>query len=84
MRLRDHRDHLRNRPHERDQFARDRRDRHVRMFATRDESSKALAQPDLRLPPEVLNGFRQRVDASLDVLGHLDSLKDFDGTMLFV
>lgn len=40
------------------------------MFATADQSTKALAQPDLRFPAEVLNGFRQRVDPGLNVLGH--------------
>jgi len=41
------------------------------MLAARDESTKALGQPDLGLPAEVLNRFGQPVDAALDVLGHL-------------
>jgi hypothetical protein len=40
------------------------------MLAAHGEPAKALAQPHLRFPPDVLNRFGQRVDASLDVLGH--------------
>ena len=40
------------------------------MLAARGQPTKALAQPDLRLPADVLNWFGQAVDASLDVLGH--------------
>ena len=39
------------------------------MFAAADEATKPFAQPDVRLPPEVLDRFRERVDAGLDVLG---------------
>ena len=61
-------DLLRDRPHEREEFPRDRGHDHVRMFPAAHEPTKALAQPDLRLPPEVLDRFRQDVDAGLDVL----------------
>ena len=41
------------------------------MFAAADEPTKALAQPDLRLPAEILHRFRERVDPGLHVLGDL-------------
>ena len=60
---------LGDRPHERDQFARDRRDGHVRVFAARDEATEALAPSDLGFPADVLNRFRQRVNAPVNVFG---------------
>ena len=50
---------LGDRPHERDEFARDGGDGDVRMLAARDEPTESLAQSDLRLPADVLNRFRQ-------------------------
>lgn len=56
--------------HEGDQFARDRGDDDVGMFAARHQPTKPLAEPYLRLPAEILQRLRQPVDALLDVEGH--------------
>lgn len=74
MRSDDHRDRLGNRPHERDQFPRDRRDRDIRMLAARGQSTKALTQPDLCFPADVLNRFGQPINAALNVLGDLGGM----------
>ena len=44
------------------------------MLAARDEASKAFAQPDLRLPADVLNRLGQPVDAALNVLRDLGGM----------
>ena len=69
-----HRNLLGNRPHERDQFPRDGGYRDVGMLAARGEATKALAEPHLSLPADVLNRFRQPVDPRLDVLGDLGGI----------
>src|SRR5687767_10335816 len=58
-------------PHERDQLTRDGRHRDVRMLAACDESTEALAQAHLRLPPQVLQRLRQAIDALLNMQRHL-------------
>jgi hypothetical protein len=56
-----------NGPHEGDQFSGNRGSGNVGVFAVADESAKALAQPDLGFPPDVLNDLGQPFVALLDV-----------------
>lgn len=57
-----------NGPQDCDEFAHDGRHHHVRILATRDEGTKPLAQSDLRLPADVLNQLRQRIDPGPNML----------------